>query len=163
MLQDTLFLLSLYICMNKSILQRLKKSKKFAFRNSPFTIQNNGLSFLFDRKLTCMGDVVIVKKDLTSRAYWKLAKMEELIRGAEGRVRAATVNVLRDSKKSVRLRRVIQHLVPIEVRSEPEQADMSIIKKNNPVVNNVRDNVDTRPRRDAARNAGMLRRLRSHF
>ena len=110
-----------------------------------------------------MGDVVIVNKDLTSRAYWKLAKVEELIRGADGRVRAATVNVLRDSKKSVRLRRVIQHLVPIKVRSEPEQADMSIIKKNNPVVNNVRDNVDTRPRRDAALNAGMLRRLRSHF
>ena len=106
---------------------------------------------------------MIVKKDLTSRAYWKLAKVEELTRGADGRVRAATVNVSWDSKKSVRLRRVIQHLVPIEVRSEPEQADMSIVNKNNPVVNVVRDNVDTRPRRDAARNAGMLRRLRSHF
>ena len=89
--------------------------------------------------------------------------MEELIRVSDGRVRAATVNVSRDSKKSVRLRRVIQHLVvvPIEVRSEEEQADVNIVNKNHPVVNNVRDNVDARPRRNAALNADILRRLRT--
>ena len=88
---------------------------------------------------------MIVKTDLTSRAYWELAKVEDLIRGADGRVRAATVNVARDSKKPVRLRQVIQHLVPIEVRSQEEQADVSIVNKNNPAVNNVRDNVDAKP------------------
>ena len=105
--------------------------------------------------------MVIVKKDLTSRAYWKLAKVEKLIRGADGRVRAATVNVLRDSKKLVRLRRVIQHLVPIEVRSEQEQADLNIVNKNNPAVNSVRGNVDTKPRLNAALNADILHGLRS--
>ena len=50
---------------------------------------------------------MIVKKDLTSRTYWELAKVEDLIRGADGRVRATTVNVVKDSKKPVRLRQVI--------------------------------------------------------
>ena len=101
-----------HVSFEQSISQRLKKSKKFAFRNSPFTIQNNGLSSLFVRKFTCIVDAVIVsvKKDSTSRAYCKLAKVDELITGADGRVRAAaTVNVSRDSKKPIRLRRVIQH------------------------------------------------------
>ena len=56
----------------------------------------------------------------------------------------------------------IQHLVPIEVRSQQEQADVSIVNTNHPAVNNVRDNVDARPtRRNAALNADILRRLRS--
>ena len=66
------------------------------------------------------------------------------------------------AKQPVRLRRVIQHLVPMEVHSEQEQADESIVNRNNPAVNNVRDNVDARPtRRNAALNADILRRLRS--
>ena len=80
----------LNIFVKKSISQRFKKSKKFVFRNSLFTIQNNRLFFLFDRKLGWVGDVVIAKKDTTSRAYWKLAKAEELLRDADGRVRAPT-------------------------------------------------------------------------
>ena len=50
----------------------------------------------------------------------------------------------------------------MEVHSEQEQADVSIVNRNNPAVNNVRDNVDARPtRRNAALNADILRRLRS--
>ena len=53
-----------------------------------------GLSFLFDQKFMCVGDVVIVKKDLTGRAQWKIYSKgwRSFIRGADGRVRAATVN-----------------------------------------------------------------------
>ena len=66
------------------------------------------------------------------------------------------------AKKPVWLRRVIQHLVPIWVRSDQEEADVSIVNKNQPVVNNVRDNVDARStRRNTALNADILRRLRS--
>ena len=52
---------------------------------------------------------VIVKKDSTSRAYWKLAVVEEPIRSANGYVRAAIVNAARESKNTVLLRRAIQH------------------------------------------------------
>ena len=43
-----------------------------------------------------------------------------------------------------------------------EQADVSVVKKNYPAVNNVRDNVDARPAKcNAALNANSLRQLRS--
>ena len=64
----------------------------------------------------------------------------------------------------LRPRRVIQHLVPIQVRSQQEQADVSIVNKNHPTaVKNVRDNVNAKPTRriNAALNADILRRLRS--
>ena len=71
-----------------------------------------------------------------------------------------TLNVSRNLKKPVQMRREIQHLVPIEVRSEQEQAYVNIVNKNNPAVNNVRDNVHARPS-SAALNVDILRRLRS--
>ena len=67
------------------------------------------------------------------------------------------------AKKPVWLRRVNpEHLVPIAVRSQQEQVDVSIVHKNHPVVNNVRENYDARPtRRNAALNADIVRQLRS--
>ena len=58
---------------------------------------------------------------------------------------------------------VNQHLVPIEVPLRAgAEADVNIVNKNNPAVNNVRDNVDARPRRNATLlNADILCRLRS--
>ena len=81
--------------------------------------------------------------------------------GVGGRVRAATVNVSRDSKKLFRLKRALQNLVPIEVPSEQEQADVNIVNKNNTAVNNLPDNADAGPRRNAALNTDILRRMRS--
>ena len=64
------------------------------------------------------------------------------------------------AKKPVRPRRVIQHLVPIEVRCQQEHAYVSIVNKNHPAVNNIQDNVDARPtRRNTTLNADILRRL----
>ena len=65
------------------------------------------------------------------------------------------------AKKPVRLRRVIQHLVPIEVRSQQEQADVSMVNSHS-AVNKVRDSVHARPTRlNTVLNADLLRRLRS--
>ena len=65
-----------------------------------------------------VGDVVILKNDSVARAFWKLAKVEELLPGRDGTVRAAIVTVPRgtNSNSNQRLRRPIQHLIPTEVQ-----------------------------------------------
>ena len=62
----------------------------------------------------------MLKNDATSRAFWKLGKVEELIPGRDGNVHAAVVKSVSDSGRPSRLRRVVQHLVPIEVKVQPE-------------------------------------------
>ena len=64
-----------------------------------------------------MGDIVLVRSDSTSRNFWKRAKVEELITGEDGEIRAAVVKTVTDQGKPSRLRRVIQHLVPLEIRA----------------------------------------------
>ena len=65
-----------------------------------------------------VGDIVLVKSDSTKRAFWKLARVEELLESKDGRIRAARVKVANAERNSVSLRRVIQHLVPLEVKAE---------------------------------------------
>ena len=64
-----------------------------------------------------VGDVVILKNDSVARAFWKLAKVEELLLGCDRTVRAAIVIVPRgtSSNSNQRLRRPIQQIIPIEV------------------------------------------------
>lgn len=63
-------------------------------------------------------DIVILKNDSTSRAFWKLAKVKELLQGNDGKIRAPIVKVPRINGKSQLLKRVVQHLIPIEVQAE---------------------------------------------
>ena len=65
-----------------------------------------------------VGDVVILKNDSDARAFWKLAKVEELLPGRDGTVRAAIVTVPRGASSNFnqRLRRPIQHLIPTKVQ-----------------------------------------------
>ena len=60
--------------------------------------------------------VILLKNDSTNRNYWKLAKVEELIFSADGRTRAAVVKVVSSTNRPVYLRRVVQHLIAIEVK-----------------------------------------------
>jgi len=63
-----------------------------------------------------VGDIVIVKSDQSTRNVWKLAKVEELLPGRDGQIRSARVKVASsDGRKPQVLRRVIQHLIPVEV------------------------------------------------
>ena len=64
------------------------------------------------------GDVVIIKDDAIQRAFWRLAKVETLLPGRDGIVRAAIVTVQRGtnlSQSTQRLRRPLRQLIPIEV------------------------------------------------
>ena len=47
-----------------------------------------------------VGDVVILKKESVARAFWKLTKVEELLPGRDGNVRAAIVTVPRDVEQA---------------------------------------------------------------
>ena len=68
-----------------------------------------------------VGDVVVVKSDVSNRAFWRLGMIEELIPGSDGNVRAAVVKVGDKSggKRTVLLRRSIKHLYPLEEKAKP--------------------------------------------
>ncbi|CAB4012078.1 Hypothetical predicted protein [Paramuricea clavata] len=75
---------------------------------------NNGT-----RDVIVEGDIVILKKESTKRLFWKIAKVEELIRSIDGVVRSAKIRVLNsETRKPIIIRRPIQHLIPLEIRSK---------------------------------------------
>ena len=71
-----------------------------------------------DQRSVSKADIVILKNDSTSRCFWKLGKVDDLITRRDGKVRAAVVEVPNSSSRPVFLRRVIQHLIPIEMKSQ---------------------------------------------
>ena len=102
-----------------------------------------------------IGDLVLLKNDSTSRAFWKLGKVEELIPGRDGNVRAAVVKVGSDSGHVSHLRRVVQKLVPIEVKVQPE----ATCTQGCTATSEFRAvNQNARPRRAAAATGEALRR-----
>jgi len=85
---------------------------------------------------------VLLKNDSTNRIHWKIARVEEVIPGAGGKVRAAIVKVESKDKRPTYLRRVIQHLIQIEVKSSTNN------EETRPVADVANQGV--RPRRTAA-------------
>ena len=67
-----------------------------------------------------IGDVVTVHEDNKKRGSWKMAVVEELVKGKDNVVRGAIVRVITKGKQ-VRMSRPIQKLYPIEVKSVTEQ------------------------------------------
>ena len=59
-----------------------------------------------------VSQMVIFKDDTTKRLFWKLAIVEELLPGGDGKIRSVKVN---PSGTSTMLHRSIQHLVPLEI------------------------------------------------
>ena len=75
---------------------------------------NNGT-----RDVIAEGDIVILKNESTKRLFWKIAKVEELIRSIDGVVRSAKIRVLNsETRKPIIIQRPIQHLIPLEIRSK---------------------------------------------
>ncbi|CAB3977862.1 Hypothetical predicted protein [Paramuricea clavata] len=75
---------------------------------------NNGT-----RDVIVEGDIVILKNESTKRLFWKIAMVEELIRSIDGVVRSAKIRVLNsETRKPIIIRRPIQHLIPLEIRSK---------------------------------------------
>ncbi|CAB4022910.1 RNA-directed DNA polymerase from mobile element jockey, partial [Paramuricea clavata] len=94
-----------------------------------------------------IGDIVILRNDKTSRCFWKLAKVEQLLHGEDNLVRAAVVKVLGGkSNKAQLLRRSISHLIPIEVK----QPLSEVKNKSEATISEPPVSLNTRPRRMAA-------------
>ena len=96
------------------------------------------------------GDVVTVLEDNLPRSQWKLGRVEQLIHGADDRVRAAVVKVISKSGRPVTMKRPVQRLFPLEIPvvSNDEQP------REEQIIDGIRP-----PRRLAARNADYIRRL----
>ena len=110
----------------------------------------------------------MVKSDSTKRAFWKLARVEELLISKDGKVRAARVKVSNAERNPVCIRRVIQHLVPLEIKAKRRIADSEEESgtTNEPgeleedILNdNEISNGEGRPRRKAAVQGEEIRRL----
>ena len=65
-----------------------------------------------------VGEPVVIYDEDHPRGIWKLGRVQELIRSADGEVRAARVVAMSGDGKKTTLKRAIQHLHPLEVRSE---------------------------------------------
>ncbi len=106
------------------------------------------------------GDIVIVKNDSAPRAFWKLARIEQLLPGKDGKVRSASIRVGSNQGNSSSTRRPIEHLIPIEVKAGaadiPSTKDCSVNEET------VLKNESTRERRTAAV-VGELRRRDGDF
>lgn len=86
----------------------------------------------------------MLKNDSTNRNYWKFAIVEELLCGADGKTRAADVKVASSTNRPVYLRRVVQHLIPVEMKRLKEIAGRE------DSLHGTRVNDSQRPRRNAA-------------
>jgi hypothetical protein len=105
-----------------------------------------------------IGDVVIIKNDKKNRNFWRLGKVEELISGDDGVVRAAKVRVGSENGKSDVWRRTIQHLVPLEVNRNANLEEIKTMGIEYPTGPTTTSSVgNKRPRRAAAMASELLR------
>ena len=96
----------------KSFTDQWKKEYLLSLRESSRSESNQ-------RESLSVGDVVILKDANQPRTFWKLAKIETLLPSKDGIIRSVMVKVLsNDKKKTTLLRRPIQQLVPLEIRSK---------------------------------------------
>jgi hypothetical protein len=110
------------------------------------------------KNVVAVGDIVLLKSDKTSRAFWKVAKVEHLISGQDGVIRSAKVSVISEGK-TWSLRRPIQHLVPLKLssssqRDEREEEDQTTGNESNELA----PDENSKPRRKAAVTCDVLRR-----
>ena len=66
-------------------------------------------------ELIQVGDVVVLKNDTSKHIFWRLAVVNELLKGSDGKVRAAVVKLGNPRGGHKLLRRSVKHLFPIEV------------------------------------------------
>ena len=110
-----------------------------------------------------IGDVVILKNDTSNRMFWKLAKVEELLPGKDGNIRAAIIKVSSADRIPRLLKRSVKHLFPLEVNSND---DINQIEEygaeptsSSPVRDTLNTSANTRPRRNAAMRGELMRRF----
>ncbi len=104
-----------------------------------------------------VGEVVVVG-GTKKRNDWRLGKIISLIRGRDGRNRGATIKTF-DGSKSRYIRRPIERLYPIEVKSSAPVSDKEIAESLNASEELSCTEPTDRPSRVAADNGILARRL----
>ena len=99
---------------------------------------------------------MLLKKDSTASCKRKLAKVQELIPGADGKIRSVVVKISSSDRRPIYLRRVVQHVIPIEVNANEEEKKNGQLPVVVPVTPTVEVNVE--PRRNAAVMGEIVRR-----
>lgn len=126
----------------KNLLQQVTKQWRKEYLTSLHE-QSNVVNKRNGTQEILVGDIMLLKNDSTTRTYWKYARVEELIPGVDGKVQAPIVKVGNNNKRLTYLRRVVQHLIPIEVKT-------SVVSKDRQLVTNHVSNLVVRPRCTAA-------------
>lgn len=81
-----------------------------------------------------VGDVVLVHEDNKRRCHWKMGKVEQLIKGKDGKVRGAKVTTSSKGFKPTTIRRPVQRLYPLEVScsdSKEKTAEGEVVLEDN--------------------------------
>ena len=73
-----------------------------------------------------VGDVVILRDELTKRAFWRLGIVTELLTGVDDTTRAAIVKTV-NSDRTQFLRRSIKHLIPVELNTNLDAVNDSSV------------------------------------
>ena len=71
-------------------------------------------------------DIVIVHDENRARGLWRSGKVMTVVCGKDGNVRGATERVAEQGKKPTSIRRPLQKLYPIEIRSLNDEASAAI-------------------------------------
>ena len=74
-----------------------------------------------------LGDVVLIKDDATKRKVWKKGRVEQLVRGNDGKVRGAVLKVKSPTGNLSTIRRPVQKLIPLEVQRSSSDINPSPI------------------------------------
>ena len=101
---------------HKNLLQQVTKQWRKEYLTS-LREQSNARNKRNGVQEISVGDIVLLKNDSTNRIHWKIARVEELLPAADGKVHAAIVKVGNSNKRPTHFQRVIQNLIPIEVKS----------------------------------------------
>ena len=80
--------------------------------------------------LVAVGDIVHLYKEKIPRQRWPMGKIIRLLPGKDGIVRAAEVKTVIPTKEPLVVKRPIQKLFPIEVKSEKRSHDHSVENAN---------------------------------
>ena len=107
-----------------------------------------------------IGDIVLVKDVNLPRLRWKKGRITKLIKGNDGLVRGISLDTaVSTTNKTQCINHPLQHIIRLELKDiQQSNKNIEIIDKNNSEPAMRRD--EPRPRRVAAVNADILRRLR---
>ena len=107
------------------------------------------------------GDIVLVHNEKHLRGFWKIAKIERLLEGADGQIRGAVIRVPSKSSSKI-LRRPLNCLYPLEIECttsvDPVDTvnDVSPQKTNEEAQQSGDDEPLSRPKRAAAQRANQF-------